>query len=202
MKLFGKKYKQLSDEQLAVLLSNKDEGAFNELYRRYADKMYAYFYRMLYQDKELAADFTQNLFLKLFEKAGSFSDEFKFSTWLYSIAGNLCKNEYRRNSRPVPIIFLQQQLFDVIQPKGPNNIDQAIFLKHLQLAINELDSKHKDCYILRYQQELSVKGISQVLDIPEGTVKSRIYYALKKLSEKLMQFDPNPKSITNGKTNQ
>lgn len=202
MRIFGKKYKQLSDEQLVVLLCKREEAAFNELYQRYADKMYAYFYRMLYQDKELAADFTQSLFLKLFEKARSFNADLKFSTWIYSIAGNLCKNEYRRNSRPVPIIFLQQQLFDIVQPKGPNNIDGEIFQKHLQNAINELDPKHKTCFVLRFQQELSVKEISQSLQVPEGTVKSRLHYALKKMSGKLMQFDPNQKKINNGEASQ
>ena len=202
MKLFGKKYKQLSDEQLVKLLSKRDEASFNELYARYKDKMYSYFYRMLYQDKDLAADFTQSLFLKVFEKADSFRLDGKFSTWIYSIAGNMCKNEYRRNSRPVPIIFLQQQLFDIVQPKGPGNVDEEIFYKHLQHAINELEPKHKACYVLRFQQELTIKEISESLEVPEGTVKSRIHYALKKLSAKLMQFDPNPKNINNGKANQ
>jgi len=201
LKLFGKKYNQLSDEQLVGLLSKRDEASFNELYKRYANKMYAYFYRMLYQDKELAADFTQALFLKLFEKASSYNGKNKFSTWIYAIASNMCKNEYRRNSRPVPIIFLQQQLFDVVQPKGPRNVDEEIFQKHLQQAINELESKHKECYVLRFQHELSIKEISDTIKIPPGTVKSRLHYALKNLANKLLHFDPNPKQIKNGKSN-
>ncbi len=201
MELFGKKYKLLSDEQLIGLLVQRNEASFNELYIRYADKMYAYFYRMLYQDKELAADFTQSLFLKLFEKADSFNKVNKFSTWIYAIASNMCKNEYRRNVRPVPIIFLQQQMFDIVLPKGPKNVDQEIFQKHLQQAINELDPKHKACFILRYQDELSIKEISAALNCPEGTVKSRIFYSLKNLSAKLFQFDPNQKKMNDGKTN-
>jgi len=190
----------LSDEQLLGLLSKRDEASFNELYKRYADKMYAYFYRMLYQDKELAADFTQSLFLKIFEKASSFNAKNKFSTWIYSIASNMCKNEYRRNARPVPIIFLQQQLFDAVLPKGPSNVDEEIFQKHLQQAINELEPKHKECYVLRFQQELTIKEISESIKVPEGTIKSRLHYALKNLAGKLLQFDPNPKKIKNGKS--
>lgn len=199
MSLFQPKYNKLNDNKLISLISKGSEGAFNELYMRYSQRMYAYFYKMLYQDKELAADFTQNLFMKVFEKAGSFNADFAFSTWIYTMASNMCKNEYRRKSRTEPIIQMPLQLFDISNPKGPENLDLEIFNRHLQLAINELESKHKQCFILRYQDELSIKEISEILDCPEGTVKSRLFYSLKKLATKLADFKPNHQIESNGK---
>jgi len=189
----------MTDEQLMAHLQEGNESAFNELYSRYGNRMYGYFYRMLYQDKELAADFTQNLFLKIFEKAKSYNSDYNFSTWIYTIASNMCKNEYRRQSKPIPIRYLQQRLFEIIQPKGPRNVDQEIFRKHLQNALNELDDKQKQCFALRFQEDLSVKEISEIMDCPEGTIKSRLHYTLKKLSEKLVLFKPSQKEIKNGK---
>lgn len=197
MSLFKKKYEEQSDAQLVVYIAKGNEAAFNELYARYAQRMYAYFYKMLYQDKELASDFTQTLFLKLFEKAKSYNSQYAFSTWIYTLAGNMCKNEYRRQSRPDPILQMPQKMFDVSLPLGPQNIDSEIFNKHLQHAINELDSIHKQVFVLRYQDELSIKEISVIVDCPEGTVKSRLYYTLKKLSDKLIEFKPDSQKKKN-----
>ena len=199
MSLFRQKYNKLKDAKLILLISKGNEDAFNELYMRYSQRMYAYFYKMLYQDKELAADFTQTLFLKLFEKAKSYNDQFAFSTWIYTMASNMCKNEYRRQSRSEPMIKMPLQLFDITQPKGPENLDSEIFQKHLQAAINELEPIHRQCFVLRYQDELSIKKIAEIVNCPVGTVKSRLYYSLKKLSDKLVDFKPNSQKKTNGK---
>jgi len=199
LSLFQQKYDKLKDAKLILLISKGNEDAFNELYMRYSQHMYAYFYKMLYQDKELAADFTQTLFLKLYEKANFYNDQFAFSTWIYTMASNMCKNEYRRQSRSEPIIKIPLQLFDITEPKGPGNLDSEIFQKHLQVAINELEAIHRQCFVLRYQDELSIKEIAVIVDCPVGTVKSRLYYALKKLSDKLVDFKPNAQKKSNGK---
>ena len=201
MALFSKKYNQLTDEQLMELLIKGSEGAFDELYHRYAHKMHSYFYRLLYQDKELAADFCQTLFLKVFEKASTYNSALKFSTWLYTIASNQVKNEYRRQQRPPPTLFIQKVPYQV-EPQGPKNIDQEIFDKHLQSALNKLDEKHRFCFILRYQEEKSIKEISEILACPSGTVKSRIHYTLKKIAEDIKLLHPNKShKIRNEKIN-
>lgn len=197
MSLFKKTYHKLNDAKLISFISKGDEGAFNELYMRYSQRMYAYFFKMLYQDKELAADFTQSLFLKVFEKAKNFNSDYSFSTWAYTIASNMCKNEYRRQGRPDPVIKMPLLAFNITEAKGPANLDSEIFQKHLQAAINELEEKHKQCFVLRYQDEHSIKEIAEILDCPEGTVKSRIFYALKKLSEKLADFKPDAQKKSN-----
>ena len=183
MFLFEKKYQQLSDEQLMPFIADGQEKAFNVLYQRYAQKLQRYFYRMLYQDAPLAEDFVQELFIKIIEKAHTFDSKKKCSTWLYTIAINLCKNEYRRNER------YQNRLQHIPEPKPSAPIDEQLDQKRrkrvLQNAINDLDEIHRQCYILRYQEEHSIREIAQMLGCPEGTVKSRLYYSVKKLSERL-----------------
>ncbi len=196
MNLFKKKYHQYSDEALVALLARGKEAAFDELYQRYAEQMFHFFYKMLYQDQDLAADFCQTLFMKLFENAETFSSTHKFSTWLYAIASNLCKNEYRRNSKSKPTIYLGESHMKQ-EALAPGIIDKEIFNRHLQAAVNKLDDKHRLCFILRYQEDKTVQEISEVLGCPLGTVKSRLHHTMKKLALQLNQFDPKQKKLGN-----
>jgi len=190
--LFQNKYKNKTDEVLITLLSRGKKDAFNELYSRYGEALYHFFYKMLYQDEEIAADFCQNLFLKVFEKANTFDKQYKFSTWIYTMASNMCKNEYRRRSRNKPTVYLDN-FIKSINPKAPQKLDQDIFQAHLQNAINKLDDKHKICFVLRYQENKSISEISDLLGIPKGTIKSRLHNTLRKLERDLQMFNPKKK---------
>ncbi|MBK9017555.1 MAG: RNA polymerase sigma factor [Saprospiraceae bacterium] len=180
-----KKYQSLPDEQLMRRLANDGcELSFGELYDRYSERMHRYFYRMLGRDTHRADDFTQELFMKVVEKTTLFDPERRFSTWLYTVAGNMVKNEYRRQSRqpePPPVD-------DFFGENFSEDIDNQIFEQHLHLALDELDETQRQCFVLRYQQDLSVREIAEILDCPEGTVKSRMFYTLKKLGNKLRAF--------------
>lgn len=166
------------------MASSGCELSFAELYDRYSERMHRYFYRMLGQDAHRADDFTQELFMKLVEKTAYFDPERRFSTWLYAVAGNMVKNEYRRLSR--------QQ----VPPAGDDfygenfteDFDNQVFAEHLHQALGELDDAQRQCFVLRYQEELSMKEIAEIMDCPEGTVKSRMFYTLKKLGNKLRAF--------------
>lgn len=87
-----------SDEEWFTLMQKGHTDAFDEIYNRYGQKLFGFFYKMLWKNKELAEDFTQDLFVKLIHKKELFNTNKSFSTWLYSIANNMCKNEYRKNS--------------------------------------------------------------------------------------------------------
>lgn len=169
-------------------ITKGNEKAFEELYQRYADKLYRYFYRMLSQNSAKANDFTQDLFVKVIEKPHYFDTKRRFSTWIYTIAGNMCKNEYRRMSK----FTMTHEVPDMELPQNlgyfQDNVDQRLFDQYLQQALNELDEIPRQCFILRYQEEKSIKEISDIMGCPEGTVKSRLYYTIKKLSKKLKVF--------------
>lgn len=176
---------------MVPLIENGNETAFNELYARYGQRLRHYFYRMLGQQRERADDFTQELFLKVIQKAASFDDKRKFSTWLYTIAANMCKNEYRRLSRTPVLTIVSEREFQAVLSNIPEQIDQQLFDEQLQLAVQKLPIHHRQCFLLRYQEECSIKEISEILDCPLGTVKSRIHYCLKKLAEQLHIFAPD-----------
>lgn len=195
---FRKNYHSESDEALLTFIAKGQERAFNVLYERYASRMHYYFYRMLYQDTEKANDFTQDFFVKVIEHAKRFDANRKCSTWMYSIANNMCKNEYRRVERynKNNAMYTRDFVETIEMPCGesrflPERIDRELFSQHLDQAINELELIHRECFVLRYREELSIREISQILNCPEGTIKSRLYYSLKKLSVKLKIFHPD-----------
>src|ERR1043165_1762067 len=90
------KYLSQSDEQLMTLVGRGEIPAFDELYDRYGKRLLYYFYKMLAQNEHQAQDFLHDLFLKIVERPELYSPERKFSTWVFSIAHNMCKNEYRK----------------------------------------------------------------------------------------------------------
>jgi RNA polymerase sigma-70 factor, ECF subfamily len=179
-------YTDWPDNDLVQASAKGRAAAFDELYRRYGQKMFSYFYRMLWKDKELAEDCTQELFLKLVQHGQRFDSGRPFSTWLYSIANNMCKNEYRRKTvrqlQPQPV--LSESAMPDMQV-----IDRKLFRTEVVKCIDELEEDKKELFILRFEEQLSVPEISRIMDIPEGTVKSRLFYLLKHLSGKLKTFN-------------
>lgn len=166
-------------------LAANDRDAFSEIYRRYGNRMYGYFYRMLGQHTAKAEDFCQELFLKILEKRKQFDLNANLKTWIYTIAANMVKNEYRRLGRRPQLVPLDQLSLGAPMEGGGIELDRKIFTQQLDKAIQQLEEPHRSCFVLRYQEELSIKEISEVVGCPEGTVKSRIHYALRKLSKRL-----------------
>ena len=166
--------------------------AFDELYNRYSKKLLNFFYKKLYQDQEKANDFLQDLFLKIIEKTEMFDANKKFSTWIYKVAYNMCKNEYRtnitkgRNYNVKLDINLLKELptFNMFV----NKYDIDFFINSLNTELDNLSEKHKQAFNLRHKETLSIKEIAAIMECSEGTVKSRLFYATKELSHKLQLF--------------
>lgn len=167
------------------LLAQGQEVAFRELYQRYGQRMYAFFYRMLRQHQGDAEDFTQELFIKILEQPGSFDPGRSFATWCYTLAHNMVKNEYRRRGRhPVPTVLNQKIQIDPVEHLD-HAMDKAVRAEQLAKAVALLDEKHRAVFLLRYESNCSLREISAIVGCPEGTVKSRIHYAIKQLSQLL-----------------
>lgn len=184
MPFFRKSYEAQSDEQLMrAIATRRDGAALAALYDRYSARMYRYFYRMLWQDAATAEDFTHDLFLKILEKAHLFDSGRNFRTWLYALALNLCKNEYRRKDlRPVDLI---EYPINLPVEQLPDTIDGQLLEQQLREAIDQLNEIHKQCFVLRYHEGLSVAEIAEIAGCPEGTVKSRLHMALRKVAGQL-----------------
>ena len=173
------------------MIAGGNTRAFDELYGRYSVKLLHYFRKMLHNNTEKAQDFLQDLFIKVLEKYAYYDASRTFSTWLYALATNMCKNEYRNTA--IRSRLLEENGAMLYEEDGEpmlGNIDLNIFNTQLKEELDKLDHTHREAFVLRFYEELSIKEISEILDCPEGTVKSRLFYTLKKLGGKMTAFNP------------
>ncbi|MBX2979220.1 MAG: RNA polymerase sigma factor [Flavobacteriales bacterium] len=191
MGLFSRSLDQLDDERLMELVVRGDEKAFATLYDRYHRRVLNYFHRMLWQDREQAQDMLQELFTKLAQRPQSYDPARPFRTWLFSVANNMCKNAYRHAEVVKQAATHLRNGVDRVEPVAGIGLDRALFSDRLQQELAELSEDHKATFVMRFQEDMAIKEIAAVFGCSEGTVKSRIFYTLKKLAERLKEFDPN-----------
>lgn len=191
MQLFKPSYHSFSDEKLMLTLSKGDKRAFDELYARYAKALKGYFMRMLWKNESKSEDFVHDLFVKIIHNPESFDSNRSFKTWLYSVACNMCKNEYKKQEvRKGTSTGIDQ--FYSISDKGVdvlNEVQMSHFGTKFEKSMDELKTEHQEVFSLRHMDGLSIKEIAEVLEINEGTVKSRLFYATKQLADKLKEFN-------------
>lgn len=189
MTLYGS---QISDEELMQKAIQGDKLAFGVIYDRWHLKMFNYFRKMLWRNTELAEDFTQDLFIKIAEKPAAFNTNYSFSTWIYTLASNMCKNEYRKQSIRKHISSEESGISNTLTNDGEKNIetkiDESDLLHKIDQIIMQLSEEHREVFTLRYKEELSLKEIAEITQTNEGTVKSRLFYAMKKISEQAKDF--------------
>ena len=189
MRLFLKDRSNVSDEQLMELFMTKGHNKYiEELYKRYSPKLLGYFFRMFHGNSEKAEDLLQDLFLKVIEKKHQFDTSKKFYTWIFTIASNLCKSDFRKLEN-------RNTTYDYPIEKTPIQYDNNLFDKKefkvlLKKGVSELSHAHKVVFILRYNEGFSVKEIAQIAQVSEGTVKSRLYYATQNISQYIKEFSP------------
>lgn len=187
-----RKYTSYSDNELMQLVVDKDSRAFSELYDRYSQMLANYFFKMLWQDEEKAQDFMQDLFTKIIEKPHLFDLKRNFKTWMFSVANNMCKNEYRKQSIRKNTSYDMDEGYQIKdnQASALDSLQDSLFSEKLTQELELLDEKQKSTFVMRYFQDMSIKQIAQALDLSEGTVKSRLFYTLKKLTVSLKDFAP------------
>ena len=133
--------------------------------------------------------------MKIVEKPQLFDSNQSFATWIFTIARNMCKNEYRKLGVR-KIIDLKADFEsdsaegDYFYSSSEQQFDRKLFRSALMNELNNLSDTHRSAFLLRYQQEFSIKEISKILDCSEGTVKSRLFYATKKIAQQLKEYNP------------
>ncbi|MFN0030882.1 MAG: RNA polymerase sigma factor [Flavobacteriales bacterium] len=190
MALFKHPYERHTDEQLMELIAGKDQKAFEVMYDRYARLMFNFFLRMLWKDREKSRDFTQELFAKLFNKHHLYDPTKSFKTWFYSIANNMCKNEYAKHEvRRTAHDELKRDNHFTAGIDAQKGMDRAHFMERLKEELDKLDAVKRTTFELRFNHEMSIIEISEAMQCSEGTVKSRLFYTLKELNGKLKVFE-------------
>jgi len=179
-----------TDEELIARFQQGDEYAFEEIVNRFKDRLKNFVYRYL-SSEEAAEDVVQDTFLRVYQKKHMYRNIAKFSTWIYTIAGNLAKTELRKRKRrkmySLGDLGLEDKEYEIpSEDFAPEEGVEGEFTEQeIQNAIDQLSEKFKTVIILRDIQELSYDEVSNIVDVPVGTVKSRINRARLKLQEKL-----------------
>ncbi|MCC6542444.1 MAG: RNA polymerase sigma factor [Flavobacteriales bacterium] len=191
MRLLGTEYGKLGDERLMELVVKGDEKAFAAIHDRYHRRLLNYFHRMLWSDREMAQDYLQDLFTKLATRPQSYDPDRPFQTWLFSVANNMCKNAYRHQVVVRDAAVHLRNGVDREEAVGGIGVDRAYFRDRLDEELDKLEPDHKATFVMRFHEDMPIKEIATAFGCSEGTVKSRIFYTLKKLAERMKEFDPN-----------
>jgi RNA polymerase sigma-70 factor (ECF subfamily) len=183
----------VSDKILMSEIANGSELAFRHVYQKFGNNLFHYFLKMTHQNQMKSEDLLQELFIQIHQNAHKYNPEFKLSTWIYSIATNLVKNANRNEANR------QRILNEGPLPNATNATDHFVDFEQKQLAniiynyIESVDSEGAYLLYLRYQEEFQLLEIAKIMNLPLGTVKSKIHYLMKKISEKfnIKQYGTN-----------
>jgi RNA polymerase sigma-70 factor (ECF subfamily) len=185
------KLRELSDEELILeFQKNNTEDAFNILVQRYKNPLTNFVFRFL-GDFEVCNDVVQETMIKVYRYKDSYSSVAKFSTWVYTIAGNLARTEYRRKQRrnifSINDYGEEHSTFDLPDESYRPDVitDSGIKAEIIQKALLKVKESYREAVILRDIQGMSYEEISEILGVNEGTIKSRINRGRAQLQELL-----------------
>lgn len=178
------------DRELVNRLLSGDDFALNELMQRYKERIYRLSWRYV-GNEDAALDVTQETFTKLYFNIDKYDPSYKFSTWLFQIAINLCRDHLRKNKN-----HARNVSFDALSEDSPGDWQrsdeniEARFQSKQQLAllrqeIERLPDTLKEAFILFALEEKTQNECAEILDVSAKTVETRVYRARKILSEKL-----------------
>lgn len=181
---------QISDEDLIEKFQRGDIYAYELIVKRYKDQLLNFVYRFLGNHEE-AEDVVQETFLRVYRNRHAYQRVAKFSTWIYTIAGNLARTELRRRNRrrifSLSSMGVEDKEYeisdDMLSPERHTNT--VLSEEIIQKEINKLSPKFREVIILRDIQELSYEEISKIIRVPIGTVKSRVNRARLRLQSRL-----------------
>ncbi len=186
-----RRLRDLTDEQLILeFQETSDTEIFEAIVSRYKNPLFNFVFRFL-GDRDATSDVVQETFIKVYRNKDSYKTFAKFSTWIYTIAGNLAKTELQRRKRKNQISINSwgedEETMDLPDggPLPDRLVDSGIKNKMIQEALLKLPEVYREMIILRDIQEMSYEEIAEMMDISIGTVKSRINRGRAQLQELL-----------------
>jgi len=182
----GVDYDSMADEDLIERFQQGDLYAFDLIVKRYKDQLLNFVFRFL-GNQEQSEDVLQETFLRVYRNRHAYRRVAKFSTWIYTIAGNLARTELRKKKRrrlfSISDMGIDNKDYEVSDEKfNPEaHVDTLLHTDVIQSEIDRLSPKFREVIILRDIQELPYDDISKILRVPIGTVKSRVNRARLRL---------------------
>ncbi len=192
-----------TDEELMARFQSGDAAAMEVLFGRFQKPLFNFFFRMVGR-RETAEDLVQDTFIKVCRFGHTFrGSEAKFTTWLYSVAGNQCRDHLRHASRrpetnmvemgEMEEDFLENHVSDPTSNAVNSSVEDHLLRMELQSvlkqAVKSLPEKERTAIILREYQGLEYKEIAEVLSCPIGSVKVLIFRARQRLRERLRDLE-------------
>ena len=173
----------LDDAGVVTSFLDGEERAFAELVERYQTRLLNFIYRTI-GDREKAEDLVQEVFIRVYRHLHRFDRSKKFSTWIYTIASNLAKNELRNRSRNPLVLFqtIRKNWQDDDRPlqfedssTRPDDLYRKRHLRELvESSVAQLPEHHREVFVLRELEGKSYEEIAEITDCNLGTVKSRL----------------------------
>lgn len=175
-----------TDQQLLVRITNKDQSAFKVLYNRYENLIYSFAHQIL-RDRSLTMEAMQMVFLRLWNKAELYNPEKgRFSSWLLTVTRRICFDLIRQKRKQQDILTSPESLeWQIDQKSMSNGLDLMEMREWVTQAMAQLTANQQEVIQLAYWQGFSLSQISEQLQIPIGTVKSRLHQALLTLRRHL-----------------
>ena len=188
--IFLKPLGSLTDDELMQRVASKDDDrAYGELYHRHARRLMGFFFRQMNGDEALAADLTQDAFMRVWTARDKFSGT-NFRTWLLTVGYNLVRNHYRHSEHQKQYELFAKQIgkevadSNIIDKMADEAFDQA-----LRQLLEKLPPESRLLFSFRFEEELTVPEIAVLMELPEGTVKSRLHTLTQTLRQKLNRHE-------------
>ncbi len=173
-------YRAAQDVELISRYLTGDVAAFDELMAAHEDRVFGICLRML-RDRDAALDATQDTFLTVFRKADRYKAEAAFSTWLHRVAMNTCydhlRKQKRRRADPLP------EHHDPVDVTAEAGFASADLRPSIEDALAELSPEFRAPIVLVDMEGLALEQAAEILEVPTGTVKSRLFRARRRLAE-------------------
>lgn len=189
-----------TDEELVASSLAGDPSAFDLLVLRWDRKIQGAIYRLMGSEDE-ARDLCQEAFLKAYRGLGGFKGEARFSSWLYQIALNLCRDRMRRRRGRV---LLSLDALDteaqgaVLRDEASTHdlVEARDLQQRVRAAVMALPDDQREVIVLKEYEGLTFQEIAEVLDLPVSTVKTRLYRGLERLRERLVSQGVNAPAVS------
>jgi len=186
------------DQALVERAVQGDQKAFRSLVERYQRKVYSIAFGVV-KNPDTALDVTQDAFVKVHKNLANFKGESSFYTWIYRIVLNLCIDRKRREARQAEVdyddgISHGESFTDgpTLATTGFDNPAQAAHRKelveHMDHALSTLSDEHREILMMREVDGMSYEELAELLDIPKGTVMSRLFHARKNFQKSLSRY--------------
>ena len=177
--------KPMDDDILLAQVALGDRDAFSKLYLKYQPRLVSYCARLLNDDMAQAADIVDEAMFDVWRSAGRFEGKSKPSTWIYSITRNKLISWLRKTSEVT--LGDDESLLAMIDPADSleHELEMADMKQQLVRLMSQLTTEHREVLRLTYFEDKSVKEVASLLGISENTVKTRMFYARKRLAQLL-----------------